>query len=137
MPTKTVQERATSDIAAALLLVVRTMSQVKVHEAMCRQAGVELDRGGAALLYKLFSEGEHVRITELAERLAIDPPAVTRKVQQLQRNGLVCRQVDDCDARASRVGLTGEGRQAIEKLLAVREQRIADPLSGWTSTDRR
>ncbi|HLN16939.1 MAG TPA: MarR family transcriptional regulator [Acidimicrobiales bacterium] len=135
--TKTTMDRTTEAIAAALLSVARAMNQVRTHEMLCKRAGVDLDRSGGALLYKLYAEGEDVRLTELAERLAVDPPAVTRKVQQLERAGLLARSADPADARAMRLRLTPEGRHSIERLLSARQQWLDSLLRGWSGDDRR
>lgn len=116
--------------------LARIMNQVRVHESLCKRAGVDLDRGGAAVLYKLFTEVDNARLTELAERLGIDPPAVTRKVQQLEREGLVCRAPDPNDARASRLRLTRQGRSAIEKLLRARRLWLEALLHSWPASDK-
>jgi DNA-binding MarR family transcriptional regulator len=137
MPTKALKDRTTGAIASALLSVARAMNQVKTHDMLCRRAEVELDRGGAALLYKLYSEGEDVRPTDLTERLGIDSPGVTRKVQQLERAELLRRTPDPDDARASRLWLTDAGRSSIEALLAAREQWLEELLEGWSKTDRK
>jgi DNA-binding MarR family transcriptional regulator len=130
------EERTTETTASALLSLARVMNQLKTHDSFCRAAGVDLDRGGAALLYKLFAEGEDVRLGELAERLGVDSPAVTRKVQQLERAGLVTRSPDPDDARASRVHLAPAGRRSIEKLLHARELWLDEVLEGWSEQDR-
>ncbi len=130
------QDRTTETIASALLSLARVMNQFKTHDTLCRQAGVDLDRGGAALLYKLFAEGEDVRLGELADRLGIDSPAVTRKVQQLERVGLVTRSPDPADARAARVRLAPAGRRSIEKLLRARELWLEEMLGDWSERDR-
>jgi DNA-binding MarR family transcriptional regulator len=126
----------TAEIAEALLSVARVVNQVRAHEALCKKAGVDVDRGGAALLYKLHVEGENARLTDLADRLGIDSPAVTRKVQQLEREGLVSRSVDPADARASRVSLTRQGRSCIGRLLRERERWLEGLLGGWAKADR-
>lgn len=133
----TVIDREAGEIAAALLSVARVLNQVRAHESLCRRAGVELDRASSALLYRLYAEGENLRLTDLAERLGIDPPAVTRKVQQLERAGLLCRSSDPSDARARRLGLTRRGREAIERLLRAREDWFAEMLEGWSRKDKR
>jgi DNA-binding MarR family transcriptional regulator len=124
-------------IAAALLETSRVFTQVRAHDTLCRQADVDLDRSGAMLLYKLHAEGENVRLTDLAERLEIDAPGVTRKVQQLERAGLVQRSSDPMDGRALRLSLTEAGRRSIERLLAERERWLESLLVGWTGDDRR
>jgi DNA-binding MarR family transcriptional regulator len=132
----TTDHRATESTASTLLSLARVVNQFKTHDTFRRQAGVDLDRGGAALLYKLFSEGEDVRLGELAERLGIDSPAVTRKVQQLERAGMLTRSPDPDDARASRVRLAPAGRRSIEKLLHARELWLDQVLEGWSERDR-
>jgi DNA-binding MarR family transcriptional regulator len=112
------------------------MTQVRVHETLCRQAGVALDRLGAAVLFKLVSEGGGVRVTELADRLGIDAPAVTRKVQQLERAGLVRRRSDPTDARASRLDAAPSGRRAVERLLRAQARWMGELLADWSDGDR-
>ena len=136
MPTRTLSDPTTKQIAASLLSMARVLTQVRAHEALCKKAGVDVDRAGAAVLYKLFVEGENARLTELADRLGIDPPAVTRKVQQLEREGLVSRSVDPSDARASRLRLTARGRSCIERLLRARENWLSEVLGSWSESDR-
>ena len=85
----------------ALQTVARSITQVRLHERLLRSAGVRLDRAGAALLYKLSAKGDALRVTDLAEMLGVDTPTVTRKVQQLERDGMVVRQTDPDDGRAS------------------------------------
>ncbi|MGH9030398.1 MAG: MarR family winged helix-turn-helix transcriptional regulator [Acidimicrobiales bacterium] len=137
MALKAVEDNPTSEIARALLPVVRVLNQVRAHEEFCRKAGVGIDRAGAAVLYKLHVEGENARLTDLAERLGIDPPAVTRKVQQLERDGLLCRSVDPRDARACRLKLTRQGRTCIERLLRARDEWLAELLVGWSRSDQK
>src|SRR5580658_10538289 len=105
------------EIDGALLSVARVMNQVRVHAKLRAEAGVDIDRAGAAVLYKLLVETDSLRLCDLAERLGIDSPAVTRKVQHLEQLGLVARSPDPVDGRASRLLLTNEGRRTIERLL--------------------
>jgi DNA-binding MarR family transcriptional regulator len=126
----------TEEIASALVSVARAMTQVRVHDTLCRQAGVDVDRLGAAVLFKLVSEGGDVRVTELAERLGIDAPAVTRKVQQLERVGLVSRHSDPADARASRLDVTAAGRRTIERLQRAQAEWMGELLADWSGADR-
>jgi DNA-binding MarR family transcriptional regulator len=125
------------EIDSALLSVSRVLNQVRVHAMLRKRAGVELDRGGAAMLYKLATEGENVRLRDLAERLGIDSPGVTRKVQQLEAMGLVRRSPDPEDGRVSRISLTKAGCNAIERLLTAHRQWIQELLSRWPDEEQR
>lgn len=129
-------DEATEAIATELLSAARVVNQLRVHERFCRQAGVDVDRLGAAVLFKLHTEGDDVRLTELADRLGIDPPGVTRKVQQLEREHLVERGADPADARATRLRLTPAGTRAITLLLDARRVWLEELLSGWSEPDR-
>ena len=130
-------DTTTEDIDGALLSVARVMNQVRVHAKLRAEAGVDIDRAGAAVLYKLLVEGESLRLCDLAERLGIDSPAVTRKVQHLEHLGLVVRSPDPVDGRASRLALTAEGTGSIERLLEARRLWLDRLLADWPTRDRR
>lgn len=119
----------------ALQTVARSITQVRVHERLLRLAGVRLDRAGATLLFKLAAKGEPLRVTDLAEVLGVDTPTVTRKVQQLERDGLVTRQSDPDDRRASRIRLTPAGRRTIERVRRARRAWLERLLQSWDDDD--
>ena len=119
----------------ALQTVARSITQVRVHERLLRLAGVRLDRAGATLLFKLSARGESLRVTDLAETLGVDTPTVTRKVQQLERDGMVVRQSDPEDRRASRIRLTPAGRRTIERVRRARRAWLDRLLQGWDDDD--
>ena len=73
-----------------------------------------------------------LRLTDLSDRLLIRPPSVTGVVDRLERAGLVVRGDSVADHRAKLVRLTPEGRQLIERILAVHEKQIATVLGGLT-----
>jgi DNA-binding MarR family transcriptional regulator len=119
----------------ALQTVARSITQVRLHERLLRSAGVRLDRAGATLLFKLSARGELLRVTDLAEILGVDTPTVTRKVQQLERDGLVVRQTDPDDRRASRIRLTPAGRRTIERVRRARRAWLEQLLQDWDDDD--
>ena len=119
----------------ALQIVARLITQGRLHEQILQSAGVRLDRAGAALLHKLDAEGDSLRITELAELLGVDAPTVTRKVQQLERQGLVVRQSDPADGRATRIRLTPVGRRTLERVIRARQTWLDGLLKDWGDED--
>jgi len=132
-----VERSPIEDIEAALQAVVRTLNQVKVHERLLRVAGARVDRAGVALMYRLCNDEEGLRITDLAERLGVDAPTVTRKVQQLEREGLIVRHDDPGDRRASLLVLTAEGQRTIDRVLTARRAWLTRLLDGWEDRDQR
>lgn len=57
-----------------------------------------------------------VGTAELARQLEVDPAAVTRQVQELEREGLVARRADARDGRRSLIEFTAAGRTEFERL---------------------
>lgn len=106
-----------------------------MHERLLQAAGVRIDRAGGALLYMLQAHGESVRVTGLADLLGVDPPTVTRKIQQLERDGLVARHADVEDHRATRIALTPNGRRTLERVSKARRVWFDRLLEGWDDVD--
>jgi DNA-binding MarR family transcriptional regulator len=77
-----------------------------------------------------------VRVTALAERLGVDAPTVTRKIQQLERIGLVARDADPDDRRAHRIRLTAAGQATLDRLTEAKRRWLAALLDGWSTEDR-
>ena len=128
-------KQCVDEIRAAFWIVGRSMGQVRLHERLLRAAGVRIDRAGGALLYMLQAHGESVRVTGLAELLGVDAPTVTRKIQQLEREGLVARHADPEDHRATRIALTDKGRRTLERVLKARRAWFDRLLEGWDNRD--
>ena len=123
-------------IETALHSLARRLKQARLHEYLTRRAGDGVDQAGLAVLYVLQGE-EGMRITDVAARLGIDAPAVTRKAQQLERACLVSRSRDVADARASRLQLTEEGCEVIRRFLLARHEWLSALLSDWSADERR
>jgi DNA-binding MarR family transcriptional regulator len=131
------EDAASERILAGLSTISRSFTQVRLHEQLLSDAGVRVDRAGAALLSKLLaSDDGSLRVTALAERLAVDTPTVTRKIQQLERLGLVARNADPDDRRAHRIRLTPDGRETLDRLTAAKRRWLSSLLEGWTTEDR-
>jgi DNA-binding MarR family transcriptional regulator len=109
MTQRAAEDTTTGEIDGALLSVARVMNQVRVHAKLRAEAGVDIDRAGAAVLYK---------------------------VQHLEQLGLVVRSPDPVDGRASRLLLTREGKRSIERLLGARRMWLERLLSEWPTADR-
>ena len=127
-------EGSADRIEGALQVLGRALTQVRLHERLLQAAGVRLDRGGASLLHKLHVHGDS-RVTALADLLGIDAPTVTRKVQQLERDGLVGRHADPDDRRATSIQLTPAGRRTLERVLKARKAWLDRLLKDWNEVD--
>ena len=125
-----------ASIESALHALARRLKQARLHDHFTRQAGVDIDQAGLAVLYVLHGEKAGLRVTDVAARLGIDAPAVTRKVQRLERLELVGRVADADDARASRLLLTAEGRRVLRRFLLARHRWLTTMLADWPAADR-
>lgn len=58
-------------------------------------------------------------VTELAESVGIDAPAASVAVSQLERDGLVARDVDPDNRRRKIVSVTDDGRRALDLAMST------------------
>jgi DNA-binding MarR family transcriptional regulator len=74
--------------------------------------------------------------TELAASTMVTSGAASKRVDRLERGGLVERRVDDSDARGRRVRLTDRGLALIDEAYAVHMANEAAMLAGLTEEER-
>lgn len=71
--------------------------------------------------------------TEVAARMGIEGPTLTRMIKKLESDGLVLRRRDANDGRANVIELSGAGRTLLEKALVIasrfRRATLADASS--------
>ena len=99
-------------------------------------AEVGLHVGQEMVLIELWRE-DGLRGGELAERLGVEPPTVTKMLRRLERCGLVSRRQDSEDARSFRVYLTDEGRALEEPVVLCWERVEEKALAGMSAGERR
>jgi len=122
-------------VASSMSILSRAFTLSRPHEQLIKEAGVRLDRAGSALLFKLRAHGESARVSDLAQLLDVDTPAVTRKVQQLERLGYVAISPDADDKRAKRVAITKSGEKTIERIMLAANHRLSRLFEGWTKEE--
>jgi DNA-binding MarR family transcriptional regulator len=134
--TPTSSDLAIVQIQGYLQIVSQSMNQVRAHEHLLKAAGVRIDKAGIALMFKLQRHGESaLRVTDLADLLGVDTPTVTRKVQQLEKLDFVVREADAEDGRATRIQLTQDGRDALERVLVAHRDFLARVFTTWNNED--
>lgn len=72
-------------------------------------AELGLHTGQELVLVQLWDD-DGLRHSDLAQRIGVAPPTVTKVLTGMERAGLLRREADSQDARASRVWLTERGR---------------------------
>lgn len=92
-------------------------------------------RAATGTLSVLYREGPQ-RITALAEFEAVSQPAMTNLVQRLEAQGLVARDVDPHDARATAISITPAGVEILLERHRVQETAVRDTLDLLSPADR-
>ena len=124
------------DLDAALSSIVQTMKRPRTWAVLTRRADLTIDRPGAIILGILVLQPGNWRLHDLAERLSVEAPTITRKIQQLELAGLVYRERDEKDGRAFSVRISEKGRIVARKIETAQRQILEAALQDWPSTDR-
>ena len=105
----------------------------KLAEEALSQLGLHVSQ--ELVLFVLWRE-EGLSQSELAARLRVELPTLTKAVQRMERVGLLIRQADAQDTRVSRVYLTENGRALYAPALKVWQDLEARMLHGMTEIEQ-
>jgi MarR family transcriptional regulator for hemolysin len=111
------------------LLKFTTKEGSEVVERRLQAAGGSLPTW---LVLQSLAEHEGELQRQLAERLCVEGPTMTRHLDKLEADGLIERRPDPNDRRGTRVYATDAGRDRRKALWSVMEQSERDMLAGLT-----
>jgi DNA-binding MarR family transcriptional regulator len=114
----------------------KLVTQGRILEVVLKRARIDLTRADVSLLFALLGAGEGIRLGDLADRLVVDAPTVTRRVQQLEARNLVRRSPDPADRRAQLVELSPAGGRMIERAAAAFRRWLEGVLADWSGPQR-
>jgi DNA-binding MarR family transcriptional regulator len=77
------------------------------------------------------------QITEIAERLGLSLPAMSRAVDGMFRKRLITRVEDVQDRRVRRIAITSKGERLVAKLVSLRLASLERFVSGLSDAQRR
>jgi DNA-binding MarR family transcriptional regulator len=97
---------------------------------MAREVHPELEPAAYGLLVRLEEAGQQ-RGTELAGYFGVGKATMSRQLRALEELGLVAREPDPADGRASLVRLTAEGLARFRRVRDARRDRYVRKLAGW------
>ena len=103
-----------------------------VHTTLRTAEGV-LETAALKALFPLMKQP--MRSRELASSLSADPSTVSRHVAQLVDSGLVERQADPVDGRATLLVITDDGRDRAMAMRVARRDASREALSDWTDAE--
>jgi DNA-binding MarR family transcriptional regulator len=99
-------------------------------------AGVPLERPAMSVLITVHFADRPLRVGEIAARMEVVGPHVTRLLNDLEKRGLVNRVADPFDQRSRLVELTAEGASATERYLRFILEWFTGVLADWPEQDR-
>lgn len=120
---------ATAELGGRLHELLKAVRVLKQHRPAGRPA-VPIGLLGMLAEADRLSAGCHAR--ELAVQAALDPSTVSRAVAALVASGLVAREPDQRDGRASVLVVTPAGRAALDETLGWYGEIFDRALAGWT-----
>jgi DNA-binding MarR family transcriptional regulator len=138
MPETQPESAAAADAAEILQAITRIaylITRARRHDRVRTVAAVPLDRAAVMVLGQLAEAGP-VRPGELADRLGVEAPHVTRQVQRLQQAGYADRVPDPDDRRAQLIQLTPAGRAAADRIREAGTAGMQAALAHWPSQER-
>ena len=121
----------------SLSYLSRAMSRPRLWQDIQRSANVTLDRPGAHLLSVLSYQAAGCKLNELANKIGVEAPSVSRTVQRLENEKLIVRIIDQNDHRATHLQLTAKGLKALQSLRKAKREQFKVLLLSWPTTDRR
>jgi len=87
-------------------------------------------------LHVLAEGGSEVSVKELSDRLGLSLPGASRIVDALMRRGWLERREDPDDRRMKRIGITAEGRKALDRIETARLAGLEDYAASLTPEQR-
>ena len=128
------------DLMALLPRLTRlgaVLNRNRLAERAMERLGIALDPPAVTVLVTVRMAGQSLRIGDIAKRMQVVGPHVTRLLHDLERRALVRRIPDPDDQRARLVELTPDGAAAADRYLGTVLDWFNDALGDWSDEDRR
>ncbi|WP_434445517.1 MarR family winged helix-turn-helix transcriptional regulator [Lentzea sp. E54] len=120
-----------------LLQLGTVLNRSRLVERAMEQVGVPLERPGLTVLITLRMADGPLRVGEIAARMQVVGPHVTRLLHDLERTGLVRRVTDPSDQRARLIELTDSGATAAGRYLEAVLGWLTGAVADWPEEDQR
>jgi DNA-binding MarR family transcriptional regulator len=120
-----------------LMQLGTVLNRSQLVERAMEHVGIPLDRPAMTVLITLRMAGRPLRVGEIATRMQVVGPHVTRHLHELERADLVHRVTDPDDQRARLIDLTDKGAAAAGRYLEAILGWFTGAVADWSEEDRR
>lgn len=131
-----VVDETLADIERSLLAIIRQAAMGRIHDRICRDTGIRLERARFAVLARVLEIGP-ARLSDIAQVARLDMSTTSRHVAHLERAGYVRRTPDPSDRRVVAVAATPEGVEVVQQLRRGWHAGLAEMLARWPEKERR
>ncbi|WP_330249694.1 MarR family transcriptional regulator [Nocardia sp. NBC_00565] len=114
-----------------------TLGRGQLFERATTSAGITVERPAMTILVILEAAGQPLRVGEIATRMQVAGPHVTRQLNGLEQRRLVQRVPDPDDQRVRLITLTPSGEKLVGRYLQVVNGWFGQALSAWPESDQR
>ncbi len=123
-----------AELERSLTQVARAILRLGVPQSVLGE-GESIDKAGYWLLVRVAGEAP-LRLSELAGSVELDLSTVSRQIRDLVSNGLVIKEPDPDDGRASLLSLSPRGLAVLDAVSEARRQVLAEAIVGWSEEER-
>lgn len=127
---------ALAGISHSLLSIIRQANLGRLHERVCRDTGVHLERARFSVLAWLSERGP-ASLSDVAHGARLDISTASRHIAHLERIGFVERAAHPTDGRVVALAVTPEGADIVQRLRRGWQLGLSEMLSGWPADERR
>ncbi|MFF1815987.1 MarR family winged helix-turn-helix transcriptional regulator [Kribbella sp. NPDC058245] len=125
------------DVLPRLGQIGTALGRGRLVQEATEATGLNLDRPAMTILMTLATADAPMRIGEIADRMQVVGPHVTRQVQALEQRGLVQRVADPNDKRVSLIEPTPTGAEAARAYTATIFGWFREVIADWPDQDRK
>jgi DNA-binding MarR family transcriptional regulator len=135
-PRTPVRREADAKLTEDLATFVKYLMHVHGEDFFRAVGELDLSFSQVRILGVLARDVDRASVNQLAERLGLSLPAVSRSVEGLVQRGYVTRAEDTEDRRVKQIAATGDGRALLTRLVELRVAGAADFLETLTAKER-
>ena len=117
---------------AAIVAFVRIAKKPSYWEEFSKRANTNIDRPAAAILDAL--SHNHCQFQDLVKRLGVEAPFISRKVHELEDEGLITRRPTQ-DRRVHELHLSAPGEDMASRIKQAKRSILSEVLSGWSNEE--